>query len=85
MGFYEAYMNGLEKPDWKVITDDKKVGLTIWQRTENGLKAMKAQAVIDKTADDVFKVIGDIKTRKDYDATYDDGWALEKVAHQTFI
>ncbi len=46
---------------------------------------MKAEAIIERSVDDIFRVIGDIVTRKDYDATYDDGWALEKVAHQTFI
>lgn len=67
--------------DWKIITDDKKVGLKIWQRNEGGLKAMKAEGIIDKKPEDVFKVIVDLTIRKDYDETYDDGYALEKVAH----
>lgn len=80
-GFYEQYMEGWAKPDWKTIIEDKKAGLMIWQRNEGGLKAMKAEAIIDRSVDEIFTVIGDIVTRKDYDATYDDGWALEKVAH----
>lgn len=85
LSFYDKYVDGLALPDWKVITDDKKAGLTIWQRNQGGLKAMKAEAIIDSTADEIFKVIGDPTQRKDYDETYDDGWALEKIAHQTFI
>ena len=85
LGFYDEYMRGWDKPDWKAITEDKKAGLMVWQRNEGGLKAMKAEAVIERPVDDIFRVIGDLATRKDYDATYDDGWALDKIAHQTFL
>ena len=60
-------MKALSLPDWKIISEDKKVGLTIWQRNQGGLKAMKAEAIIDRKADEIFRVIGDLDTRKDYD------------------
>jgi hypothetical protein len=79
-------VQALALPDWKVLTDDKKAGLRIWQRSAGGgLKAMRAEAVINRRPEAVFSVIGDLALRKDYDETYDDGWALDKVAHQTFI
>jgi len=46
---------------------------------------MKAEAYINRTPDEIFKVIGDLTLRRDYDDTYDDGWCLDVCAHQTFI
>ena len=84
--FYDKYVGALTLPDWKVITEDKKVGLTIWQRSDSrGLKAMKAEAYIDRSPEEIFRYIGDLSYRKDYDDTYDDGYALDKIADQTFI
>jgi hypothetical protein len=46
-------------PDFKVSTDDKKEGLTIWQRTSaEGLNVMKASGEINRRPFDIFKVIG---------------------------
>ena len=57
-GFYETYMNNFNLTDWKMTTDDKKDGLQIWQRqAPNGLKAMKAQAYINRCPEDIFEVI----------------------------
>lgn len=83
---FDQYKIRLEKTDWKVLLEDKKDGLIVWQRTsEEGLKAMKAQAIIDWSPQDVFRVIGDSAYRKDYDAVYDEGRILQKIADQTFI
>lgn len=46
---------------------------------------MRAEAIIDRSPDEVFRIIGNLKFRKDYDDTYDDGYALQAIAHQTFI
>ena len=46
---------------------------------------MKAEAIIDRNPEDVFRVIGNLQYRKQYDDTYDDGCALEMVAHQTLL
>ena len=40
---FDEYEKRMSLPDWKVSTEDKKEGLTIWQRTTpEGLNAMKA-------------------------------------------
>ena len=46
---------------------------------------MKAEAYINRTPEEIFQVIGDLTLRRDYDDTYDDGWCLDVIAHQTFI
>lgn len=51
-------MKNLNQTDWKITTDDKKDGLKIWQRqTPEGLKAMKAEAYIERCPDEVFEVV----------------------------
>jgi hypothetical protein len=68
--------------DWKILVEDKKESLKIWQRTsEKGLKCMKAQSIIERKASDIIKVIGDARYRNDYDPVYDHSIFLEKVAH----
>eukprot|EP00347_Sterkiella_histriomuscorum_P015762 403355775 len=84
-GFYDKYVAALDLPDWKICVDDNKNGLKVWQRNQGGLKAMKAEAIIDRCPDEVFRIIGDLSLRKEYDDTYDDGYALDLIAHQTFI
>ncbi len=45
--------------DWKVISEDKKEGITIWQRTTaEGLNSVKAQGTVNRTPHEVFKLIG---------------------------
>ncbi|CDW89743.1 start domain containing protein [Stylonychia lemnae] len=83
---FKEYEDQIPSAEWKILTEDKKEGLKIWQRTsESGLKCMKAQAIIERKASDIIKVIGDTKYRNDYDPVYDHSNFLEKVAHQTFI
>ena len=83
---FATYERQLSLPTWKPLTDDTKVGLKIWQRsTDLGLKAMKAQAIIDRPAHQIIKVIGDSNYRTDYDPVYDHSNYLMKVADQTFI
>lgn len=36
--------------DWKVIQDDKKEGLIIWQRTtDSGLNSVKAAGIVNRS------------------------------------
>ena len=49
-------------PDWKVALTDKSEGLVVWQRiTLEGVNAVKASAIVERTADQIFKVMGNEK------------------------
>jgi hypothetical protein len=73
-------------PDWKQVLTDKKVGLTVWQRvTEEGLNSIKAQAILPRSPQEIFRVIGDDKYRPIYDPIYETGYFLERIADQTFL
>jgi hypothetical protein len=41
---------------------------------------MKAVGTINRRPIDIFKTIGNINYRKDYDPTYDDGHPFERIA-----
>eukprot|EP00347_Sterkiella_histriomuscorum_P015068 403358431 len=83
---FDDYERQITLAEWKSLVEDKKEGLNIWQRTNsNGLKCMKAVAVIERSPEQIIKVIGDSKYRNDYDPVYDYSTFLEKVADQTFI
>ncbi|CDW82258.1 star-related lipid transfer protein 4 [Stylonychia lemnae] len=80
------FENQISLDQWKISVEDKKKGLNIWQRTsENGLKCMKAQGIIEKKADDIVKVIGDDDYRKYFDPVFDFSTVLERVADQTYM
>lgn len=83
---FDEYEQTISNPDWKILTEDKKENLKIWQRTSaNGLKCMKAVSHLDRSPDDVIRVIGDSSYRNDYDPVYDFSDFLVKVADQTFV
>jgi len=42
-----------------VSTDDKKEGLTIWQRTTSIGNAVKATGIINRSPTEIFQVLGD--------------------------
>ena len=46
--------------DWRMSFDDNKHRLKIWQRrSESGLKAMKAESILDYRPIDIFRALGD--------------------------
>jgi START domain len=65
--------------------EDKKDGLTIWQRAYDGLNCMKAQAIHTRSPKQIFKVLGDDSYRKQYDVNYDEGRMIERIADQIFL
>ena len=82
----EEYEKRWVHPDWKITTDDKKEGIQIWLRTTpSGDNAMKAQAIVNRSPMQVFKVIGNDSYRKTYDETYGEGFLIEKIADQTYF
>ena len=82
----EEYEKRWVHPDWKITTDDKKEGIQIWLRTTpSGDNAMKAQAIVNRSPMQVFKVIGNDSYRKTYDETYGEGYLIEKIADQTYF
>lgn len=82
----EEYEKRWVHADWKITTDDKKEGIQIWLRTTpSGDNAMKAQAIVNRSPMQVFKVIGNDSYRKTYDETYGEGFLIEKIADQTYF
>ena len=82
----EEYEKRWVHPDWKITTDDKKEGIQIWLRTTpSGDNAMKAQAIVNRSPMQVFKVIGNDSYRKTYDETYGEVFLIEKIADQTYF
>ena len=80
MTLLDEYDSKLEATDWKVYVDDHKNGLNIWTKTAtNGLKAMKAEAIIENSNYDIYNCLGDKKYRKDYDETYDDSYNIQRI------
>ena len=80
MTLLDEYDQKMESSGWKVSTEDKKAGLTIWQRTsESGLKAMKAESMVNFSTIDLFKTLGNAKYRRDYDEVYDGGHNIERI------
>jgi hypothetical protein len=78
---FEEYERIIPLPEWKILVEDKKENLKIWQRTsESGLKCMKAVSHINRPAELIIKVIGDSAYRNDYDPVYDYSDFLVKVA-----
>ena len=68
------YETALGHTDWKSITDDKKEGLQIMQRTtHNGFRAMKAMGTVNHNSQLIFKVLGNSDYRPSYDGTFDSG------------
>ena len=60
--------------------------MSIWLRTTaEGCNGMKAQGIVNRSPLQIFKVISNDDYRKTYDATYDEGRLLEKIAVQTFF
>ena len=83
---FEEYEKRMLLPDWKISTEDKKEGLTIWQRTTpEGLNAMKAQAIVNRTPRQLMRVIGNDSLRTSYDATFDEGKMIDRIGDQVFI
>ena len=75
------YEERLDHPDWKVLVDDKKDGLTIWVRiTSDGFNAIKAQGIINDTPEHIFVTIGNGDNKKLFDDTYEDALNVEKIA-----
>jgi hypothetical protein len=73
-------------PEWKQVINDKKVNLQVWQRTTpEGLQSIKATAIINRSTQQIFRVIGDDNYRHLYDPTYESGYFLERIADQTFL
>ena len=82
----DEYDQRYNHQDWQVSSEDQKNGLVIWQRTtEEGLKAVKCEGIVDQRPIDIFKVIGDDRYRRSYDSNYDGSSLLEKIADQTYI
>lgn len=80
------YETKLAFDDWKITIDDKKAGLVIWQRTtDEGLKAMKAQAILDYNSLDLFHTLTNVNYRNDFDKVYESGSTIAKIADQTSI
>lgn len=73
-------------PDWKVALTDKSEGLVVWQRiTPEGVNAVKASAIVEGKADQIFKVIGNEKYRKTFDLNFHSQRFMERIAEQTYL
>lgn len=73
-------------PDWKVALTDKSEGLVVWQRiTLEGINAVKASAIVERTADQIFKVMGNEKYRKQFDPNFHSQRCMERLAEQTYL
>ena len=82
----DVYNKKAVEPDWKVSIDDKKDGLTIWQKvTPDGLNAIMATAIINKPMLTCFKLMTNDAYRTQYDATYDEGRVIDRIGDQTWL
>jgi hypothetical protein len=82
----EVFDKTWDHPDWKVVINDKKADLVVSQRTTaEGLNSIKARGMINWSTQQIFRVIGDDKYRKQYDPIYDSSTFLERIADQTFL
>ncbi len=68
-------------PEWKQVINDKKAALKVWQRTTaEGHQSIKASGTINRTTQQIFRVIGDDNYRHIYDPVYESGYFLERIA-----
>lgn len=79
--FYEIYESNWNSKDWQLTLEDEQQQLKIWQRSANGLKAMKAAAFVDHSPEEIAILIFDSDKKKEYDKTYDSSKMLLRVAH----
>lgn len=86
LGAIQEFHKKWAHPDWKQVVADPEEGLDVWQRTtEDGLSSVKATAIIDRTANQIFRAIGDNKYRHLYDSMFDCSHFIERIADQTYI
>ena len=71
--------------DWKVCNENKKEGITVWQRNSQLGNSVKAEGVINWPADLIFLILGDERYKKDYDENFDEGFLIEKFADQSYF
>lgn len=71
--------------DWKLDNEDKKEGLTVWQKQMDNLKCMKAAGMINHSPKNIFRCLGDESYKRIYDSSYDEGKMIDRIADQMFL
>jgi hypothetical protein len=80
-GMIKEYKLRLEKPDWRELHTDSKKGLQSWIRnTEEGLKSLKVEVIVQGSMENVLRVLNENhKYRQLYDPSFESQRYLHKI------